>query len=247
MSAPPDDVCITLDLDWAADEVLRGALDLVRELDVPVTLFCTHSTGLVHGLDPERFEIAWHPNFLADRDEGDVLDELARLFPAAAGVRTHALYYHSRLVPRYLRRGIRYLAHDLCFLEAGLAPRTHWSGLVDVPGFWEDDVHALVFDGEFRVAQLGLERPGLKVFDFHPIHLALNTDRMSRYEAARPDIEAGRSLEAHVNPGRGSRTLLVELVERLRGDPARYRFATCVDVADAHARHHPYRGHYRAD
>jgi hypothetical protein len=147
----------------------------------------------------------------------------------------------------YLRRGVRYLAHDLCFLQAGQAPRTHWSGLVDVPGFWEDDVHALVFDGEFDVAQLPLHRRGLKVFDFHPIHLALNTDRLQRYEDARADIEAGRPLQGHVNEGRGSRTMLFDVVDTLRRDPRRARFTTCGRVAARHARLHPYRGHYRAD
>lgn len=244
-TAPLDDVCITLDVDWASDEVLSGALDVVRELDVPVTLFCTHPTALLHDLDRSRVEIAWHPNFLQPRDDAELVDEMAGWFPGCEGVRAHALYFHSRLAPLYLGHGLRYLAHDLRFLVPGLAPARHWSGLIDVPGFWEDDVHALYFDGDFCPERVDLSAPGLKVFDFHPIHLALNTDRMERYEAAREDMEAGRSLAAHVNPGLGSRTFLRSAVGRMKQLPERYRFTTVGEVASRFDREHPYNGRYQ--
>jgi len=240
-----DTVCITLDVDWAADEVLQAALDLITDLGIPATVFCTHPTPVLQGLDPDRFELAWHPNYLADRDEAEVIDELAGWFPGVAGVRSHALYFHSRLAPLYLQRGIEYVAHDLRFGLPHLAPATHWSGLVDVPGFWEDDVHALYFDGDFAPGLVDLDRPGLKVFDAHPIHLWLNTDRMARYEAARADMEARRDLTSHVNPGRGARTFLIQAVERMVARPDRYAFSTVADVARAHAREHPYPGKYR--
>ncbi len=242
-----DTVCVTLDVDWAADPVLADALAAVDELGVPYTVFCTHATSLLQGLDPARVELAWHPNFLAGRDEAEVLDELAGAFPGAVGVRAHALYFHSRLVPLLLRRGIRYVAHDLRFGLSGLSAETHWSGLVNVPGFWEDDVHAIVYDGVFDPARVDVDGSGLRVFDFHPIHLHLNTDRMQRYEDARADIEAGRSLAAHVNPGLGSRSFLRSVIGAMAARPDRYRFATVATVADEHARRHPYRGAYRAD
>lgn len=242
---PVDDVCITLDVDWASDPVLAEALALIRELDVPVTLFCTHRTSLLDDLDRARVEIAWHPNFLQPRSDAGLIDEMARWFPGSEGVRAHALYFHSRLAPLYLGHGIRYLAHDLRFLAPRLAPARHWSGLIDVPGFWEDDVHALYFDGDFSLDRVDLSAPGLKVFDFHPIHLALNTDRMERYEGAREDMEAGRSLAAHVNPDLGSRTFLRAAVGRMKDRPERYRFTTVGEVASRYDGEHPYGGRYR--
>jgi len=240
-----DTVCITMDVDWASDEVLQGALDLLSDLRIPVTVFCTHPTPVLERLDPDRFELAWHPNFLAGRDEIEVIDELARWFPGAVGVRSHALYFHSRLAPLYLDRGIEYVAHDLRFGSADLAPSTHWSGLVDVPGFWEDDVHALFHDGDFDPARVDLGRPGLKVFDAHPIHLWLNTDRMTRYERARADMEARRDLSRHVNPGPGTRTFLTHAVEAMKARPEQFVFSTLKAVSRAHAGAHPYRGNYR--
>ncbi len=238
-----DTVCITLDLDWAPDPVLADALALVDDLGIPVTLFCTHPTPLLEGLDPARVELAWHPNFLGGRDEAEVVAELAGWFPGAAGVRAHALYFHSRLAPAYLAHGLRYLAHDLRFLQPGLRCERHWSGLVTVPGYWEDDVHALYFDGDFDPALAAPTAPGLRVYDFHPIHLHLNTDRMARYEGARADLEAGRDLAAHRNPGLGSRSFLRALVEdtRARGR----RLATLAEVAAEHAAASPYGGRTR--
>ena len=191
-------------------------------------------------------ELAWHPSFLGTADDEEVVEEMARLFPDCSGVRSHALFFHSRLAPMYLNRGIRYLAHDLRFVEPSLAPSMHWSGLVSVPGFWEDDVHSLYFDGDFDPDLVDLDASGLKVFDFHPIHLHLNTDRMARYEGARADIEAGRGLDRHVNTETyGSRTFLVDVVRRLTRESSRHRFALLGDVAAGFAADHPYRGRYR--
>jgi hypothetical protein len=240
-------VCLTLDVDWASDEILADALALVDELGVPYTVFCTHSTPILEGLDPARVELAWHPNFLAGRDEAEVLDELAVAFPDAVGVRAHALYFHSRLVPLLLRRGIHYVAHDLRFAATGLHSETHWSGLVNVPGFWEDDVHSMVHGGDFQPGTVDVVGAGLKVFDFHPIHLRLNTDHMARYERARSDIEAGRSLAGHVNPGRGSRSFLQSVVGPMARQPEAFRFATVESVAREHRQRHPYLGAYRPD
>jgi len=39
-----------------------------------------------------------------------------------------------------------------------------------------------------------LQRKGLKVFDFHPIHVFLNTENIKRYEAARPHYYSFESL-----------------------------------------------------
>lgn len=245
MTTLPDDVCITLDVDWASDEVLTSALQLLADLTIPYTLFCTHPTPVLQGLDPRNVEIAWHPEFLGERRAETIIEELAGWFPEAVGVRAHALYFHSRLVPLYLERGMQYLGHNLQFAQPALAPATHWSGLVDIPGFWEDDVHALFFDGDFEASLLSLEAPGLKVFDFHPIHLALNTDRLDRYEQAREDIEARRDLQPHVNAGKGSRTFLAEVVQAMKQRPERYRFTTMGAVAEEHRRTSPYRGRYR--
>jgi hypothetical protein len=41
-------VFITMDIDWACDAVLTDTLDLIDELEIPVTIFVTHQTELLN-------------------------------------------------------------------------------------------------------------------------------------------------------------------------------------------------------
>lgn len=64
----------------------------------------------------------------------------------------------------------------------------------------------------------GLVRPpvggdGLQIYDFHPIHVFLNTDRQIRYESARPLFQLPDSLIEHrLSEGRGTRDVLLSLL-----------------------------------
>ena len=66
-----------------------------------------------------------------------------------------------------------------------LAPFKNWGGLIRTPYFWEEDVHCLFLE-EGREHNWDpskfLDAPGLKIFNFHPIHVFLNTEHLSRYD-----------------------------------------------------------------
>lgn len=59
-------------------------------------------------------------------------------------------------------------------------------------------------------------RPGLKVFDFHPIHVFLNTESLDRYERTRPLHQNPKELIKHRYQGDGTRSRLIELLELCR-------------------------------
>jgi hypothetical protein len=204
-----------LDLDWAPDHVLDDTRQLLGEAGLPVTIFATHSSAGVDRLRGlPRCEMGIHPNFL------DEQFELARLladFAGTTGVRCHALYYTSRLLPLFHRHGIRYFSNDLMFLQPHLAPYYDWSGLVRLPIYWEDDVHCEYFDGAFGLEVLRLGQPGLKVFNFHPVHLYLNTAQPEDYQAAKTDLADPVAARRHQRPGLGVRTLFLQLVRHLGG------------------------------
>jgi hypothetical protein len=179
-------------------------------------------------------ETGLHPNFLSDPDEDAVLSRVLTAFPAAVGVRSHELYFDSRLLPLFQRKGVRYFSNDLMFLHAGLEPYYDWSGLVRLPLYWEDDVHCLYFDGRFDCAALRLDQPGLKVLNFHPVHLFLNTREIVDYQAAKPvlaDPVAARKLRRE---GPGIRTLFLEVVGRLRSAEMRTLGAVADEFRAAH-------------
>lgn len=209
-------IYLSLDIDWAPDYVLEDTRLLLQAAGLPATIFATHqSPGVDALLGLPGLETGVHPNFLGGADESAVMDKLRRAFPTAIGVRSHALFYHSRLLPLFHRMGVRYFSNDLLFLHADLAPFYDWSGLLRLPIYWEDDVHCQYFDGRFDLASLQLDRPGMKVLNFHPVHLFLNTREMADYEAAKPVLADPRAAGAHRRPGSGIRTLFLDLVGQL--------------------------------
>jgi len=228
-------VCLTLDLDWAPDHVLDDTRLLLQQAGLPTTIFATHQSPAVTALLAlPGCETGVHPNFLGDPDEDVVLTRLLTAFPTAVGVRSHELYFDSRLLPLFQRKGVRYFSNDLMFLHAGLDPYHDWSGLVRLPLFWEDDVHCLFFDGRFDCAALRLDQPGLKVLNFHPVHLFLNTREIADYQAAKPclaDPTAARKLRCE---GPGIRTLFLDVVGRLRGAEMRTLGALAEEFRAAH-------------
>lgn len=238
-----DRVCFSFDLDWAPDFMLADFRELLLEAGVPATIFFTHSSPECERLcQLPGCEVGVHPNFFKPSGHEEVLDELLTAYPGARGVRNHVLYYHSRLLPLFHRRRIAYFSNELRFLEADLAPHYDWSGLLRLPLFWEDDVHLMFFDRRFELAELELQRPGMKVFNFHPVHLYLNSPDMLYYAAHKEairDPRHGPTLRLRDAPG--VRTLFRELVAWAREHAV---LSTLGAVADEHRSQVPYRGRY---
>lgn len=215
---------LTFDIDWAPDAVLADTIDLVEHAGVAATWFVTHDTPLLGRLrDNPLFELGIHPNFnflLAGQQRnganaGEVLDGFLAFVPEAKSVRSHSMTQSSGLLDLFARAGLTHEANHFIPEEAGieLKPWRNWTGLVKVPYFWEDDVSCLR-DHCSGMAEL-TRRPGLRVFDFHPIHVFLNTEHLDRYERARPvmsDMDALLALRA--SGCVGARDLLGDLVER---------------------------------
>ena len=60
-----------------------------------------------------------------------------------------------------------------------------------------------------------LDAPGLVVFNFHPIHLYLNTFSLKQYEDAKPFYRDRQGLEPFRSKGPGLRTDFINMCERL--------------------------------
>ena len=85
----------------------------------------------------------------------------------------------------------------------------------------------------FSVAGLGLERPGLKVFDFHPNIVFINAASDADYLATKGFYHDHERLLAARRPGKGARTLLLELLEAVRRNDLH---TATVDEVNAHWR-----------
>jgi hypothetical protein len=220
---------LSVDVDWAHDDVLADTIDLVEEYHVSATWFVTHNTPLIARLRSRHpsFELGIHPNFnfllngdcRAGRDAAEVVDRLMVIVPEAKSVRSHSTTQNSRLLDLFLRRGLTHECNAFIPVQSGISlkPWRLWSNLTRVPYSWEDDVHILyesmgIQQQSPRDIALSVEQ-GLKVFDFHPIHVFLNTESLDRYERTRPLHHNPKELIKHRYEGYGTRNRLIELLE----------------------------------
>lgn len=209
----PPVIALSFDVDWAPDHILEDLYDLLLEVRRPVTFFMTHDSPANRKLlTLPGAEAAIHPNFFRVKKESEVLLELKTLFPQAVGARNHVLYYHSSILPLLHKAGIQYFSNDLLFLRKGLEPFYDWTGMVRLPFYWEDDVHCLYYGNDFALRTLALRQPGLKIFNFHPVHLYLNTKDFAAYGKIKSVLNHPEKAKNVRSSGKGIRTLFTELI-----------------------------------
>ena len=211
---------ITIDVDWASDDVLDHAVDVLEQANAAATWFVTHDTPLLKRLRANPlFEIGIHPNFnplLEGNGQGSsansVLGNLQRLVPEARGVRSHSMTQSTRLLDAFQKIGMTHDCNHFIPLESGVATRPwrHWNGLIRIPYCWEDDIW---LSGQRKTTVRDvLDHDGLMVVDFHPIHIALNCTDLDTYEKSRPVHRDWARLRTFTSPGNGVRAFLDSLL-----------------------------------
>ena len=173
-------IVFSLDIDVVSDEILEWALNLFKDNGLPVTVFATHETDLLKGVEKD-VEVGIHPDFFNKSDHEKVVKDLLRICPGAQGVRSHGLFEYSNLMNIYWKHNLLWDSSQLLYLYPNIRPYRHPSGLVRLPIFWEDDDY-FSCNPDWKVENLGLEKPGVKCFDFHPIHLRLNSFSSEQYD-----------------------------------------------------------------
>jgi hypothetical protein len=124
----------------------------------------------------------------------------------------------SRLLDLFISCELTHDVNHFIPQNAGieLKPWLWWNRLCKVPYFWEDDLHVLqdaIGITQTDPAVLATTAGGLKVFDFHPIHVFLNTESLDRYERTRHLHHNPKELTKHRYEGYGTRNRLIELLE----------------------------------
>ena len=225
----PDTICFTVDVEWASPEVLADLVELFDSRGVRATFFATHEAVSVPG-----HERGLHPNF---RRNGDTYRKLVEALgkddatdaevqehvvtttlsfaPEAKGLRSHSLFYDSTLLPLYSRLGLEYDCSYQMPLCGYLRPFWKQHGIVEIPTYFADHFDIMTGATGFDIARLGLERPGLKVFDFHPNIIYLNARDNDEYMATKGIYhDPERLLESRWH-GKGCRTLLTDLLDEV--------------------------------
>ncbi|HOU20313.1 MAG TPA: hypothetical protein PK898_09535 [Flexilinea sp.] len=217
-------IYLTMDTDWAGDDVLSDSLTLIDELQVPVTIFITHETKLLETIrDHPLIRLGIHPNFYpllqnhADQDYLSVIGEIKKIVPEAVSARSHGLIDSTAILEAFKTQGITRDLNLFIPFSSGieLKPFRHFCGLLRIPYFYEDDAYCSENSGKTACEHILSSGDGLKVFNFHPIHLFLNTENMNRYLDAKPFQREYSQLIKYVNRDRqiGARAFLKQVVE----------------------------------
>lgn len=221
-----NNIFLTFDMDWADDGVLTHFLNLMNDKDLTGTLNVTHKTNVFQG-GGQRLELGIHPNYNSllmgnntDENYMHVLKSMKEIVPDAITMRSHALSSSSIIVSKYSGFGIQYDLNTLIPAYAGLCIKPYKApanaNVVVLPFIFEDDIY---LSQDVRQAPrffLSDEFEAPRIFNFHPIHLFLNTDQLSTYENARPYFSDYEMLETCINrQNYGIKDFFLELVSIL--------------------------------
>jgi len=215
-------IYLTFDIDWAIDEIIEDSIDLILEYGARATFFITHGTPILKTLRqfPQVFELGIHPNFnklLKEGNKGHGMDsivkDLKKIVPEAISARSHSMTQSSLIWDIFRDNGIKYDVNTLIPAHTKISLRSFYTinGIIRVPYCWEDDDH--LGYGFMWGPDCVLENKGIKVFDFHPIHVFLNTEKMKRYEKSRIYMRDFSNLRKVVNKRTGGvRDFLIKLL-----------------------------------
>ncbi len=210
-------IYFTSDIDWAPDEVIDDMLSIFDKYNQRCTLFATHESRSIINVK-NIHEIGIHPNFnsLLSQNEKqinaeNIIDDLINIYPDSKGVRSHSTLSSSVLLDLFYKKGLKYDS-NLFIPYQDVFPFELWNGFLRIPYNWEDDVHFL-YNKSFFQTGLNLNSKYL-IFDFHPIHVYLNTESEMRYLNAKYFYKDPKKLlDYRNNSTSGARTLLISLLE----------------------------------
>lgn len=239
----PGTVAITFDVDWAPEWTIDLCDRICRTAMVPATFFVTSHHDILSDLKnrSDMTELGIHPNFLPASSHGSspeqVMDSCMNIVPGAVSMRTHSLVQSSSLMAMIADRfEIRTDVSLLLPFHDNLRGTHMYFGkslrrIVRLPYFWGDDIAALWPGWSWETSRC--DGAGLQIYDFHPIHIALNTDSPVRYSRLkeflgdRPLVSVTEAeCNRFGNPGHGSRRFL----ERLIASKNRERFRTISQI-----------------
>lgn len=215
---------ITLDIDWAPDIAISYCLDVFDKYRVKALFFATHHTDLNQEILQRGHQLGIHPNFYKGSSHGEnyrqVMDFCMKLVPEAKSLRTHGLYQSSNLFEQIFG-SYRQLKIDLS-LFMHRSPYVHeviWE-LNDVQFKriiynWEDDVE---FKNQRYEGYENMFFGKYTIFNFHPIHIALNSFDGTEYKKLKNENNNRfssineKKLMRYINHGNGIESFLIKIL-----------------------------------
>ena len=216
---------LSFDIDWAIDDGIQFILDIIEKHQVKVTFFVTHESDILKDLKKNPLvELGIHPNFnfLIENDKkaenaSYILDKLLTIVPNTKVLRSHSLTTSSRWIDLYKKKGIKFISNYMAYGQ-NIVPYSHINGLIECPIYFSDDGHIKVME-EATIKPLTIKslkktsKEFLKVYDFHPIHVILNTNKTEYYESTRHIHRNWQAIQKKTQLEYGVRNILIDLLK----------------------------------
>jgi hypothetical protein len=212
---------LTSDVDWASEYCVESLLAFAGDRGITPTIFATHrSAALAAAASQGRADLGIHPNFLPGSTHGsapaDVIRHCLEFAPNTPVSRSHAFVDGTHIAVALRDAGIKVDSNLCLYLQPGIGPLRHWTGIVRLPVFWEDDVHWMC-GGSWRFSdhESAFFTPGLKIINTHPFNFTLNLADGASYLSAKSLLNGLTSIQAQGvrNPNAGTATFLAELCD----------------------------------
>ncbi|MBL4618133.1 MAG: hypothetical protein JKY46_10585 [Robiginitomaculum sp.] len=169
-------VYLSADIDWAPDYAVEVMLAEIEKRNLKMTVFATHKSSLL--LQPQpNIEIGVHPDYTRTVEQKDLkyqLSFLLDIFPDALGVRSHRNFFGQNTCDFANEFQLKYEASNIQWGMPFLCPHRDYNQMVRIPYFWEDGIHCDM-NLPWTLDQLPIHCAGLKVINFHPMALYLNS------------------------------------------------------------------------
>lgn len=183
-------IFITYDTDHMTEARMESFLSTFR-IPGEATFFCTERFGSLESKDNDRHEIGLHP-FLDDQtDWMAVVTALRGQWPRSKsirGVRAHSCTYSQRFGVNLSKAGFEYVSHVTVPISAPLQPYMYPWGIIEVPihymdnmDFTQVEVYPDHTPFDLNFIQDAVSSPLAFIFDFHPIHLLINSTSAAEY------------------------------------------------------------------
>jgi len=188
-------------------------------------------------------EICPHPHIsdLGKWDE-DLIRLEAYLPHKPRGVRPHSCVFSHTVAVGLKKRGYAYVSQAQNLYSTDIAPFRHPWGIWELPIYYMDSMDFWMCNNwpeqnhrpfQQEIIEKAVCGSGLFVFDFHPLHLALNTRSTEDYVAVKERVVTqGQSPFVYTFPGLGVRDFFIQLCSRMHEQGIRSH--TCSEVLKAY-------------
>ena len=211
---------ITMDIDWAPDDIVEHTCNWLLSKNVPSTIFFTHESELANNLQLNKnIEIGIHPDFSRNMDANRCEKDMLKLYPNSKGSRSHK-NIDGRIVTDALKKNnILYHSNKLTWGLSHIEVLPVYNGLLEAPYFWEDGYH-LELGKKLSIDEINIDTPGLKIFNIHPMLFFLNCNDDDVRKKATYSIEDLTTTNINdfkkfVNKGIGITTLTKSIINYL--------------------------------